>query len=125
MTYPSCCNRWSASRTGVRLTPRRVAISVSTMRLPGASRPCTIRSRRRTYTCSGRDPCGAVATSPVARFARGALRCGDLRPDAIRAPSYGIDDVNIQSSPMSRPLDEFFAEVQEEFGVSIDDQRDL
>ena len=26
---------------------------------------------------------------------------------------------------MSRPLDEFFAEVEAEFGVSIDDQRDL
>ena len=26
---------------------------------------------------------------------------------------------------MSRPLDEFFAEVQEEFGVSVGDQRDL
>ena len=26
---------------------------------------------------------------------------------------------------MSRPLDEFFSEVDEEFGVSIEDQRDL
>src|SRR3954468_19611224 len=124
VTNPSCCRRCNASRTGVRLTPRRVAISVSMMRLPGDRSPCTIRSRRRTYPCSGRDPCGAVATSPVARFARGALRCGDFRPDAIRAPSYGIDDVNIQSSAMSR-LDEFFAGVEEEFEVSIDQQRDL
>src|SRR5687768_2518228 len=119
------------------------------IRLPGDRSPCTIRSRRRMYTCSGRDPCGAVATSPVARFARVAGRCGDLRPDAIRAPSSGIDDVQytepqkgggvatcLGSRPvvfhhhetgrdMSMPLDEFFSGVQEEFGVAIDEERDI
>ena len=36
-----------------------------------------------------------------------------------------MDGVNIQSSDMSRPLDEFLAEVEDEFGVSTDGQHDI
>ena len=50
-TSRSSRSRISASRTGVRLTPRSSASSFSLSRRPGSSVPETIASRSAAYTC--------------------------------------------------------------------------
>lgn len=62
--YPSWRSRSRAARTGVRLTPVNVAISLSMSRLPGARRPRTIRSRSCSYTLTAPSP-RAIATAPA------------------------------------------------------------
>ena len=51
-TSPSCSSRFSASRTGVRLSPSHAHSSWSRSRSPGASVPSTIASRIVEYARS-------------------------------------------------------------------------
>src|SRR5438876_10489803 len=80
------------------------------MRLPGASRPCTMRSRSRVYTCSGRDPCGASAAEPNGKalvdlpiLAMCALECRGIaaRREELnridRAPAQEHLEVHVRS----------------------------
>src|SRR5437773_2927877 len=79
--YPSCASRSSAARTGVRLTPSRLASSVSISRAPAARRPPTINSRSRRYVAETRS-------SLVAAFGAFGIGHHSYRRAGIRARQY-------------------------------------
>ena len=72
VTHPSRSSTMSASRTGIRLTPRSWAIASCGTRMPGRSSPSKIRLRTCDAMCS---PLGVRTQLRLATSVRAAFGC--------------------------------------------------